>query len=69
MSARKIVLESCAECPYRDHRGGFGSPAYVPVCRKIDRNLPHTLAPNRRGTGCSAVPTNVIPEWCPLPTN
>lgn len=69
MTARKIVLESCAGCPYRDHRGGFGNPAYVPVCRKVDRDLPHSVVPVRGGRSCSAVSTDVIPEWCPLPTN
>lgn len=69
MTDKKIVVETCAGCPYVDHKGGFGSPAYVPVCRKAGHELPYTLSPNRGGTGCNAVGTDVIPTWCPLETN
>lgn len=63
---RMIRVNSCQTCPNRDHKGGFGSPAYVPVCRKAGQDLPYTLHPNSRGTGCMAHGTHVIPDWCPL---
>lgn len=64
--ARKIVIESCKTCPHRDHMGAFGSPAYVPVCRRMNQQLPYDLQPNGRGTGCIAVPSYDIPDCCPL---
>lgn len=64
--ARMIRVNTCQTCPHKDHKGGFGSPAYVPVCRKANNELPYTLTPNSRGTGCLANATHVIPEWCPL---
>lgn len=65
---RCILIESCAQCPHQDHRGGFGSPAYVPVCAYVShRELGFTAHPNRMGTGTVAVYDGVIPEWCPLP--
>ena len=64
--ARCIRINSCQSCPHKDHKGGFGSPAYVPTCRKAGQDLPYTLQPNERGTGCYANATHVIPDWCPL---
>lgn len=70
MTGRKIVINRCDECPHRDHNGGFGSPAYVPVCRRASgKELPYMPVANRHGTGCNAAPTNVIPTWCPLEAN
>jgi hypothetical protein len=60
-----IRIKTCKECPYLGHKGAFGEIAYVPVCRKSGKELPHTL-----GAGHKHVPlalgTNAIPEWCPL---
>jgi elongation factor P hydroxylase len=63
--SRVIRIESCAVCPSRDHKGAFARVAYVPVCRSVDRELPHTLVMSRRGY-VSASATFEIPEWCPL---
>lgn len=62
-----IPIPSCAECPSRDHKGGFGTVAYVPVCRKAARELPHTVRYDTvPGRGVASL-SEGIPEWCPLP--
>lgn len=66
MSTRHIPIESCLTCPHRDHKGAFGSVAYVPCCRKADCDLPYTTSTDSRHRAY-ANPTNVIPGWCPLP--
>jgi len=33
MATRKIVLETCSDCPHRDHKGAFGNPSCAPCCR------------------------------------
>lgn len=63
---RIIRIESCATCPSRDHAGAFGKVSCVPVCSLMRRReLPHSV---ERGFGSRlvAVPTNAIPDWCPL---
>lgn len=68
MVTRIIKIESCATCPDFDHRGGFGNPAYIPVCRAKNRNLPHTIhqmAGSKSGK-TSASFTGKTPNWCPL---
>ena len=66
---RSFIVKDCSACPHQDHRGGFGSPAYVPVCGASDGrpSLGFTAYPNRNGTGTVAVYDGVIPDWCPLP--
>ena len=66
MTARKIVIRDCGECPRSDHKGAFGKVSRIPVCRKADRELPWTPIASsdgfvraKRGSG--------IPDWCPLP--
>lgn len=69
-----IVVRTCDACPHVDHKGAFGNPAYVPLCRKTmrkDRVLPYTVVvsnglPERSGWPLVAVPSGVIPDWCPL---
>lgn len=68
LTARKIVLKTCTHCPHRDHKGAFGNPACVPVCRLAQQELPHTVTPGSNGR-LHASPTYVIPEWCPLEHN
>ena len=68
LTARKIVLKTCTHCPHRDHKGAFGNPACVPVCRLAKQELPHTITPGSNGR-LHASPTYAIPEWCPLERN
>ena len=75
MATRKIVLETCSDCPHRDHKGAFGNPSCVPCCRHpaarredgMSRELPYT--PSVDGTRIHAMATYVIPDWCPLEHN
>lgn len=64
---RIIRVETCSDCPKRDHKGGFANVAYVPVCRgvKPSRELPYTVGQGFRSM-VVAVATEEIPEWCPL---
>lgn len=64
--SRIIRIESCKDCPHRDHMGGFGSPAYVPRCNKTrpSRELPYTTGVSGRMVIASQTPG--IPDWCPL---
>jgi hypothetical protein len=68
MAVKKIVVARCTECPNIDHKGGFGSPAYIPVCRangtKGKTTLPYTESSHLGRS--TASPTGVIPDWCPL---
>lgn len=60
-----IVIEKCSQCPHNDHRGGFGNPKYIPVCRKANREQPYEVRPDDRFNSV-AFQTVDIPEWCPL---
>ena len=64
--SRIIRIKSCDDCPSRDHKGGFGSPAYVPRCNKTrpSRELPYTKSVS--GNRVIATQTPGIPDWCPL---
>lgn len=66
--ARKIVLHTCTRCPNRDHKGAFGNPACVPVCRLANQELPYTVTPGSNGR-LHASPAYEIPAWCPLEYN
>jgi hypothetical protein len=68
LTARKIVLHSCSGCPHRDHKGAFGNPAHVPVCRLANETLPYTTTVGESGR-VHAIATEVIPSWCPLEHN
>jgi len=64
--SRVIRINSCSsECPNWGHRGGFGTPAYVPVCKVGNKDLPYTLDYSPKG-GVVATGTGEIPGWCPL---
>ena len=81
MATRKIVLETCSDCPHRDHKGAFGNPSCVPCCRHpnarqddgMSPELPHTISEGKPmlsgGKKFHATPTYTIPEWCPLEHN
>lgn len=68
--SKKIVVNNCTECPYISHSGGFGSPAYIPICRKEVgyHELPYTktIGSSRWSPSLVAQATGVIPDWCPL---
>lgn len=68
MTARKIVIRGCGECPSSDHKGEFGAISRIPVCRKADCELPWTTSANRAGF-VSAKREPGIPDWCPLPND
>ena len=68
MTARKIVIQDCGECPHSDHKGAFGKVSRIPVCRKADRELPWTPSVGNRGS-VSAKREPGIPDWCPLPND
>ena len=68
MTARKIVIQDCGECPHSDHKGAFGKVSRIPVCRKADRELPWTPSVGNRGR-VSAKREPGIPDWCPLPND
>ena len=57
---KKITVDSCENCMYRGHKGGFGNPGYIPKCNKVTRELPYTV----EGTVANVKPG--IPKWCPL---
>lgn len=59
-----VIIERCCDCPRNGHKGGFGSPAYVPVCRTMNRELPYTIVGSELRV--IAIATEEIPDWCPL---
>lgn len=61
---RYIPIKSCGDCPHRGHSGGFGIPAYKPVCRKESKTLPYTEEVHRGHVVATQKPG--IPSWCPL---
>lgn len=72
MTSRKIVIDECGKCPYKDHMGGFGKIAYIPRCCMVkpSRELPYTVGAMTVGdhsTMVTATQTPGIPDWCPLP--
>jgi hypothetical protein len=62
---RYIPIKDCSYCPRKDHRGGFGRPAFIPVCRSTNKELGYTNA--LQNSTVIAVYDGIIPEWCPLP--
>lgn len=66
---RKIVkvIDTCKECPYKDHRGAFGKVSYVPYCTMTGKELPHTVEVSSRHSHLMvARHTQEIPDTCPL---
>ena len=66
MAKKFIPINSCSECPSRDHRGAFGRIAYIPICRATGKELPYDVVTNPISGISSASATYEIPEWCPL---
>lgn len=67
MADRKLVIENCITCPYRGHKGGFNSPAYVPYCRQTQELLPYEVAMGKNFMVAQCLPG--IPDSCPLDFN
>lgn len=63
---RYIPIKTCNDCPHKDHRGGFGRVAYIPVCRLTDKNLPYTVGASGLTRMIIANYTGEIPDSCPL---
>lgn len=65
--SRVIRIETCSKCPNRDHFGAFAKVGLVPMCSAVEpvRELPHKIVQGF-GTRLVAVPTYIIPDWCPL---
>lgn len=36
---KHIVINTCMDCPHKDHHGAFGRVGFVPVCRKTGMDL------------------------------
>lgn len=68
MSKRYLEVCGCDTCPFRGHKGGFGSPKYIPTC---DRHPQRRTLPYSEGASRGQVIAYVqpgIPDWCPLAT-
>jgi len=63
---RIIRIETCGTCQHRDHKGAFAKVSYVPVCRKVNRKLPHEVVYDKAVRMTVAEGTGEIPSWCPL---
>lgn len=61
-----ITIQTCANCPHKDHRGAYGQVAYIPVCRQTNKNLGYTKEVSSRGNGIHAQYDGKIPSFCPL---
>jgi hypothetical protein len=61
---RYIPIDNCEQCPFKDHKGAFAEVSYVPVCRKTNCILPHSI--EKSGNQTVARHSNEIPDWCPL---
>lgn len=65
-----IRIDKCSECPHQVVKEKFFTTFGIPVCSKVNRELPHeveyTLIPGSRCTVVTAIPTDVIPSWCPF---
>jgi hypothetical protein len=66
---RKLVINSCTDCPNLHRSGGLGQIAYVPFCKVngSSKELPYSKTVT--GTMIVAVMYETIPEWCPLEVN
>lgn len=65
-----LKIDSCKECPFVMHGGGFGQVAYIPLCSRTKKpeTLPYTthVSASGRFTTVTASMTGNIPNWCPL---
>jgi len=60
-----IIIDSCSKCPSLDHKGAFGRIPYIPVCRKVGKELLYVVTDNGRFGRCASR-VELIPDWCPL---
>ena len=67
MTARKIVISDCKDCQKLDHKGAFGKVPKIPVCRKVDKELPWDPVVSEITSNIYARRIPEIPKWCPLP--
>lgn len=63
---KKITQKTCRGCIHNEHGGGFGNPAYIPICNLSKKTLPYIVAPSASGRRTVASPTDEIPNWCEL---
>jgi len=61
-----ISITVCKDCPFFTRTEVVGRIAYIPICTKVSNNrtLPYVRA--SVGTKSYAIPTFIIPDWCPL---
>ena len=67
MTARKMIIYDCEDCPKLDHKGAFGKVYRIPACRKANKELPWEPAVSERTINIYARRIPEIPKWCPLP--
>ncbi len=62
---KKLLIETCEECPFITHGGGFAQISYIPKClRNQNKILPYTEHASKGRI--TARVTNEIPDWCKL---
>ena len=66
---KHLIINSCDDCPYKSHSGGFGQVMCKPTCsRKGNKLLGYVETTQRicRAVRIVAKYDGIIPEWCPL---
>ena len=63
-----LPMTSCSYCPYRETGPADAGIGYLPSCMRVGRALPYELGAGLHGR-VIALPTNALPDWCPLPEN
>ena len=71
---RKIVINSCRDCPHKDHSGRYTEGGAWPVCSHHDvcYTIKDTSWKQRKlpvDGNKTRVYTGEIPDWCPLLLN
>lgn len=61
---RIIRINGCPQCEHKDHTGAFGNPAYKPICRKVNKELPYETHAHGKVVNAHQLPG--LPDWCPL---
>lgn len=59
-------ITSCSYCPNRMTKSAEADIGYVPYCLQTVKELPYAVGSGLNGR-IIALPTNVLPDWCPLP--
>lgn len=62
-----IAVRTCEDCPDKNHKGGFGTVAYIPICLAVDKTLGYTTSATTDRGRVYAEYDGTIPKWCPLP--